>query len=82
MGRYIKQDQTRSELQQRLAAELRAKAAARNNQEGDTPDGIDDSAYVEGTKRTTPLAGLWLFVAVLAALAFAGFVYLASIRYT
>ena len=69
MGRYIKQTETRSELQQRIAAEMRAKAEARAKQEGfgagdgaPERDGIEDSAYIKGTKQTTSLAWVWLII--------------------
>ena len=78
MGLYMKQNEGRSELQQRLDAELRAKAAARNAEGEKQIDGVDDSAYIEGTKRTTPLAFAWLVIVILAIAVFALFVYKAS----
>lgn len=81
MGRYIKQDETRSELQQRIAADLRAKAAAKSKQEGDTPesgqtaDGVEDSAYIQGTKSTTTLAPVWALIVIAAVGVFIYFVY-------
>lgn len=62
MGRYIKQNESRTELQQRIAAELRAKAEAKSRQENMGPDGVNDSAYIEGTKQTTSLAWAWLLI--------------------
>ena len=42
MGQYMKQDQTRSELQERIAADLRAKAAASSHTgDGAAPAGGD-----------------------------------------
>lgn len=79
MGRYLEQTEARSELQQRIAAELKAKAAARAKQENggdagyfDAPDGVEDSAYIKGTKATTTLAPAWvvIFVMVIALLGF------------
>lgn len=79
MGRYLEQTEARSELQQRIAAELKAKATARAKQEGggdagyyDAPDGVDDAAYMKGTKATSTLAPVWavIFFAALAVLAF------------
>lgn len=74
MGRYIEQTEAKSELQQRLVAEMRAKAAARAKDEagksGDTKpvDHVDDAAYLRGTKPTTSLAWVWvlIFFAVIA----------------
>jgi hypothetical protein len=85
MGRYIEQTESRSELQQRIAADLRAKAAAKAKQEGgagdtyyNAPDGVADSAYIKGTKSTTTLAPAWVLLLVMAICVFAFFVYQAS----
>ncbi len=85
MGRYIQQSQTRSELQQRIAAELRAKAAAKAKDEGgegggyyDERDGVNDSEYIKGTKQTTSLAWAWALIFFLAIGAFIYFVILAN----
>lgn len=82
MGRYLEQTEARSELQQRIAAELKAKAAARAKQEEggdagyyDTPDGVDDAAYMHGTKRTTTLAPVWAFIFFAALAVFIYFIY-------
>jgi len=65
MALYVKQSDTRSQLQEKLAAELQEKARAKAK-EAELPDGVDDSAYIEGTKRTTSLAWAWLIIAALA----------------
>lgn len=75
MGLYVKQKDNRSELQQRLDAELRAKALERSKGDGKTVDGVEDSAYIEGTKRTTSLAFAWLFIFFLALVALGVFIY-------
>lgn len=68
MGRYLEQTESQSELQKRIAADLRAKAAAKAKQEGEGgdpaigPDGVDDSAYIQGTKKTTTLSWAWLLI--------------------
>ena len=81
MGRYIQQNETRSELQQRLDAELRAKAAAKAKQDGgeaggayDRPDGVEDAAYMKGTKATTTLAPVWAIIGVAAVAVFVYFI--------
>ena len=66
MALYVKQSDTRSQLQEKLAAELQAKARAKAK-EAELPDGVDDSAYIEGTKKTTTLALVWLLIAIAAA---------------
>ena len=78
MGQYLNQRDNRTELQQRLDAELRAKAAARSNSEADRPDGVDDSAYIEHTKVTTSLDWAWLIIGILVAGVFGYFIYLVS----
>lgn len=64
MGLYLQQKNERSELQQRIAAELSEKAKKKSSGETDRPDGVDDSAYLEKTKTTTSLAWVWAVIAV------------------
>lgn len=77
MALYVKQDDNRTELQEKIAAELREKQIKNSLKEGGkTPNSKgeivqpEDSSYLEGTKETTGLAFIWLlvFVAVLVAL--------------
>jgi hypothetical protein len=82
MGRYLEQTEGRSELQQRIAADLRAKAAAKAKEEGEqgssyytAPDGIEDSAYIKGTKVTTTLAPAWAFIVIFVVVVFGIFIY-------
>ena len=63
MGLYVKQSDTRSQLQEKLAQELQDRAREKAK-EAELPDGVDDSAYIEGTKVTTSLAWVWAIVAV------------------
>jgi hypothetical protein len=69
MGRYVEQNTSRSELQERIAADIRARAAAKSKQEDagepdsvKNVDGVDDSAYIENTKATTTLAWAWVLI--------------------
>lgn len=64
MGLYLNQRENRSELQQRLDAELREKAKAKRESDVDLPDGVDDSAYIKGTKVTTSLDWAWLLIGI------------------
>jgi len=64
MALFVRQDENRSELQQRLATELQARVKERAKQ-ADQPDGVDDSQFLQGTKQTTSLAWAWAIVAVL-----------------
>lgn len=78
MGQYLNQRDNRSDLQQRLDAELRAKMAQQSKKEADTPDGIDDSAYIEGTKQTTSLDWVWLVLFFVVVGIVVYFIYLVS----
>lgn len=68
MGLFVRQNEERSELQQRLAAELQERAKKRAENDTVRPDGIDDSSYLENTKTTTSLAGVWIAIIVIAVL--------------
>lgn len=67
MALYLKQQDTRSDLQERISKDLqeRAKQKAKTF---DQPDGVTDSRYVENTKQTTSLAWAWavIFIAFVA----------------
>lgn len=65
MALYVRQDQNRTELQERIAAELQEKARQKADP-ADLPDGVEDSRYIEGTKRTTALALVWLVIGIAA----------------
>ncbi len=64
MALFIRQDDERSELQQRIAAELQQKVKD-NSKLADRPDGVDDSQYIKGTKTTTSIAWVWVIMAVI-----------------
>lgn len=64
MGLYLQQNNDRSELQKRIAAELAEKAKKKQQPAGDSPDGVIDSAYLEKTKVTTSLAWVWALIVV------------------
>jgi len=63
MSLYLKQNETRSQLQDKLAKELQDRAREKAK-ESELPDGVNDSAYIEGTKQTTSLAWAWLLIGV------------------
>ena len=69
MGLYLKQNDNRSELQEKLAMELQDKAR-KKAKEAELPDGVTDSAYLNETKQTTSLAWAWILI-IVAALAIA-----------
>jgi hypothetical protein len=64
MALHIRQDDTQSELQRRIAAELQDKAKKRSLEASELPDGVDDSRYIEGSKRTTSLAWAWVVIGI------------------
>lgn len=65
MGLYLKQNDNRSELQEKLAMELQDKAR-KKAKEAELPDGVTDSAYLNETKQTTSLAWAWILIIVAA----------------
>jgi type VI protein secretion system component VasF len=64
MALFVRQDQERSELQQRLAAELRERAKKRAETDMQLPDGVEDSNYLKDTKTTTSLAAVWIGIVI------------------
>jgi Flp pilus assembly protein TadB len=69
MGIIMNDQNQRSELQKRIAAELAEKAKKKSlTPPGDRPDGVDDSAYLEKTKTTATLAWAWIVI-IMAAVA-------------
>lgn len=64
MALFVKQqNEEKTELQSRIEAELREKAKKRAIA-ADLPDGVDDSQYVVGTKKTTTLAWAWILIII------------------
>lgn len=74
MALFVKQSEDRTELQQRLAAELREKAKQRAAREDDRPDGVEDSEYLRNTKQTTSLAWVWILIILFALAAIVYFI--------
>lgn len=65
MALFIKLDEQRTELQKTLATELQDRAKKRAEL-ADMPDGVEDSRYIEGTKKTTSLAWIWIALVIIA----------------
>jgi hypothetical protein len=63
MALFVRQEENRSELQQRLATELQDRAR-KKAEEAELPDGVTDSQYLKGTKQTTSLLWVWLLIGV------------------
>ena len=68
MALFVRQDENRSELQQRLATELQDRAR-KKAEEAELPDGVTDSQFIKHTKQSTGLLGVWLVVGALAIIA-------------
>lgn len=63
MSLYLKQNETRSQLQEKLAKELQDRAKQKGKPH-EQPDGVTDSAYIKGTSETSSLAWVWALVFV------------------
>jgi hypothetical protein len=63
MSLYLKQSETRSQLQDKLAKELQERAKKKAI-ETEQPDGVTDSAYLKNTKATTSLAWVWVLIGI------------------
>ena len=61
MSLHMKQSETRSALQDKLAKELQDRAREKAKT-FDQPDGVTDSAYIKNTKETSSLAWVWVLV--------------------
>jgi type VI protein secretion system component VasF len=64
MALFVRQDENRSELQQRLATELQDRAK-KKAEEAERPDGVTDSQYLKGTKEGSSLLWVWLVIGAL-----------------
>ncbi len=64
MALYLKQNDTRSELQKRVASELQEKAK-KAAEPADLPDGVTDSQFIRGTTGTGRYAWIWVLGIVL-----------------
>lgn len=61
MSLYLKQNESRSQLQEKLAKELQERAKQKA-QPHEQPDGVMDSEFIKRTKETTSLAWVWLLI--------------------
>lgn len=62
MALFIRQNEERSKLQEKLAAELQERTT--KTQQLDTKDRLEDQAYLKGTKQTSSYAWLWVLVII------------------
>ncbi len=66
MALFLGQQDDRSELQEKIAADLRRKMQQNSLDEGKVIDGVDDMRYMEGTRGTSSQGWAWLIIAFLA----------------
>jgi len=67
MGVLVSKDtEVNSKLNERISADLRAKAS-QNELMSDDPDGVEDSDYVKDLKKTSKHGWIWIVLIVLAA---------------
>lgn len=64
MALFIRQNDSRSQLQERLASELQERAKQKAK-EVDLPDGVTDSQFMKETTQTTSLAWVWIILALI-----------------
>lgn len=74
MGIILKQTDNRSKYQEKIAAELQERLKSKN-ETTDLPDHVKDSSYLEGTKQTSILTGVWLVIALLSVIVIGFMVY-------
>lgn len=63
MALHIQRNDQRSQLQEKIAAELQEKAK-KTQQLTERPDGVSDSNYMKDSKQTTSLAWAWALIGV------------------
>ena len=73
MGIMMSKDMNRdSELNQRISADLRARAQSSR----DDVDGVEDSAYVKDTKKTSKYTWVWIVLVVRAIISLACIIFI------
>lgn len=80
MALFIQQNDNRSKLQEKLAAELQEKMKKRAEIDKDLPDGVTDSAYLKDTKKTTSLAWVWILIIAFTLGAIGYFMYVSAMK--
>lgn len=78
MALFVQQNDNRSKIQERVAAELQANLKKRAEIDKELPDGIEDSNYLKDTKKTTTLAWIWILIIAAAIALFGYFVYVSA----
>lgn len=63
MALHIQRNDQRSQLQDKIAAELQEKAK-QTQQLAERPDGVSDSNYMKDSKQTTSIAWVWALIGI------------------
>ena len=66
MAVIVNKENKNDELSRRINADLRTKMSGTGVIDGDTPDLIDDSAYVRDFQKTSKFGWVWIVLIVLA----------------
>ena len=66
MALFVKQDEKRSELQQKIAADIAERQRARAINDQTPPDGVNDSRLIEGTSHMSWVGFVILGVLIIA----------------
>ena len=69
MALFVKQDENRSELQQKVAADIAERQRAKAQNAATPPDGVEDSRLVEGTSSMSRLGLVVLIALIVSAVA-------------
>lgn len=77
MGIILKENENRTEYQQKLAAELQERAKKRGA-DPELPDGVEDSEYIKGTRKTDKSGLTNIAVGVVALIVIAAIIYFVS----
>jgi hypothetical protein len=71
MALFLRQTEQRTKLQEKIAADLRNKASLTTLvDDGTSPTDPEKLTYLDGTKKTTTLAWVWMLIFMLAIITF------------
>ena len=73
MGIMVSKDETNSDLDRRISADLRTRAQKSAHKD---PDYVNDAVYIEGTKKTGKFTWVWIVLIVLAVISLISILFL------
>ena len=62
MALFIRQNEDRSKLQERLSAELQERSSQRAKVEKDTSDKLEDSSFYNDTQSSSKMLWVWFLI--------------------